>query len=241
MADRLTQLQDCINKQAEHFCNSVGILQQFAPPSKFPNFDRSGSLTPQQQQSQEDYVQLFTTLIARCAKDIDTLIESLPSEENSTELQVPTVGMRKQVWQKVAKDCCHLHNKIDAKQCETKWKSLKRTYKNVLNHNNTSGQKKRWWEFFDAMNRIMFNKPEIITIATCSSMSGLKINKDHPEKSNSGGRTDEKKDDLEEGRSDSSFAKKRKLKSNDAERRHKEKMERLDKFNNLFEKMVEKL
>lgn len=39
-------------------------------------------------QLQEDYVQLFTTLIARCAKDIDTLIESLPSEENSTELQV---------------------------------------------------------------------------------------------------------------------------------------------------------
>ncbi|XP_056635434.1 mediator of RNA polymerase II transcription subunit 21 isoform X2 [Diorhabda carinulata] len=87
MADRLTQLQDCINKQAEHFCNSIGILQQFAPPSKFPNFDRSGSQTPQQQQNQEDYVQLFTTLIARCAKDIDTLIESLPSEESSTELQ----------------------------------------------------------------------------------------------------------------------------------------------------------
>ncbi|KAJ8978787.1 hypothetical protein NQ317_015511 [Molorchus minor] len=79
MADRLTQLQDCINQQAEHFCNSIGILQQFAPPSKFPNFDRSGSQTPQQQQTQEDYVQLFTTLIARCAKDIDTLIESLPS------------------------------------------------------------------------------------------------------------------------------------------------------------------
>lgn len=74
-------------QQAEHFCNSIGILQQFAPPSKFPNFDRSGSQTPQQQ-TQEDYVQLFTTLIARSAKDIDTLIESLPSEESSTELQV---------------------------------------------------------------------------------------------------------------------------------------------------------
>lgn len=77
-------------QQAEHFCNSIGILQQYAPPSKFPNFDRSGSQTPQQQ-AQEDYVQLFTTLIARCAKDIDTLIESLPSEESSTELQVKTI------------------------------------------------------------------------------------------------------------------------------------------------------
>ncbi|XP_038217511.1 mediator of RNA polymerase II transcription subunit 21 [Zerene cesonia] len=91
MADRLTQLQDTINQQAEHFCNSIGILQQFSSPSKFPGFDRSGSQTPQQQQSQEDYAVLFATLISRCAKDIDTLIESLPSEESSTELQVQSL------------------------------------------------------------------------------------------------------------------------------------------------------
>ncbi|XP_030747385.1 mediator of RNA polymerase II transcription subunit 21 [Sitophilus oryzae] len=101
MADRLTQLQDCINQQAEHFCNSIGILQQFAPASKFPNFDRSGSQTPQQQ-NQEDYVQLFTTLIARCAKDIDTLIESLPSEENSTELQLASLQQLEQENQEAA-------------------------------------------------------------------------------------------------------------------------------------------
>ncbi|XP_023017775.1 mediator complex subunit 21 [Leptinotarsa decemlineata] len=102
MADRLTQLQDCINKQAEHFCNSIGILQQSAPPSKFPNFDRSGSQTPQQQQNQEDYVQLFTTLISRCAKDIDTLIESLPSEESSTELQHASLRILEQENQEAA-------------------------------------------------------------------------------------------------------------------------------------------
>ncbi|KAK9751229.1 Subunit 21 of Mediator complex [Popillia japonica] len=90
MADRLTQLQECINQQADNFCNSIGILQQYAAPSKFSSFDRSGSQTPQQQ-PQEDYVQLFTTLIARCSKDIDTLIESLPSEENSTELQLQSL------------------------------------------------------------------------------------------------------------------------------------------------------
>ncbi|CAB3219854.1 unnamed protein product [Arctia plantaginis] len=91
MADRLTQLQDTINQQAEHFCNSIGILQQFSTPSKFPGFDRSGSQTPQQQQNQEDYAMLFATLISRCAKDIDTLIESLPSEDSSTELQVQSL------------------------------------------------------------------------------------------------------------------------------------------------------
>ncbi|XP_063242030.1 mediator of RNA polymerase II transcription subunit 21 [Bacillus rossius redtenbacheri] len=89
MADRLTQLQDAVNQQADNFCNSIGILQQSAPPSKFPGFDRSGSQTPSQtQHMQEDHAHLFATVIARCAKDIDVLIESLPSDESSTELQL---------------------------------------------------------------------------------------------------------------------------------------------------------
>ncbi|XP_030370950.1 mediator of RNA polymerase II transcription subunit 21 [Scaptodrosophila lebanonensis] len=87
MADRLTQLQDTVNQQAEHFCNAIGVIQQSSYPSKFVNFDRTGSQTPLQNQPQEDYAQLFAQLIARCAKDVDTLIESLPNEDSSTELQ----------------------------------------------------------------------------------------------------------------------------------------------------------
>lgn len=43
-----------------------------------------------------DYAALFANLIARCAKDIDTLIESLPSEESSQELQVASLGRLEQ-------------------------------------------------------------------------------------------------------------------------------------------------
>lgn len=64
------------------------MLQQTSKPSKFPNFDRTGSQTPvQNQQTHEDYAELFAQLVSRSAKDIDTLIESLPSEDNSIELQ----------------------------------------------------------------------------------------------------------------------------------------------------------
>ncbi|XP_011504421.1 PREDICTED: mediator of RNA polymerase II transcription subunit 21 [Ceratosolen solmsi marchali] len=100
MADRLTQLQDTINQQAEYFCNSVGILQQYSTPSKFPGFDRIN--TPQLNQPQEDYAALFATLIARCAKDIDTLIDSLPSEESSQELQVASLSRLEQENQEAA-------------------------------------------------------------------------------------------------------------------------------------------
>lgn len=105
-----------IFQQAENICNSIGknnlrwnensitqltiiilgVLQQASVPSKFTGFDRSGSQTPQQNNippPQEDYAQLFSTLITRCAKDIDQLIDSLPSDESSQELQVQSLQM----------------------------------------------------------------------------------------------------------------------------------------------------
>lgn len=36
----------------------------------------------------KEYAQLFAALIARTAKDIDVLIDSLPSEESTAALQV---------------------------------------------------------------------------------------------------------------------------------------------------------
>ena len=41
-----------------------------------------------------DYAAVFSKLIARTAKDIDVLIDSLPSEESSLELQVITFFLR---------------------------------------------------------------------------------------------------------------------------------------------------
>jgi mediator of RNA polymerase II transcription subunit 21 len=72
----------------------LGVLQQCSVPSKFTGFDRSGS--PSQNNippPQEDYAQLFSTLITRCAKDIDQLIDSLPNDESSQELQVQSLQM----------------------------------------------------------------------------------------------------------------------------------------------------
>ncbi|BFZ18207.1 hypothetical protein BsWGS_21246 [Bradybaena similaris] len=90
MADRLTQLQDSVTHQAEHFYNSIGILQQYAPSSPFPGFEKPGGKPPSPP-AQEDYAALFAKLITRTAKDIDVLIDNLPSEDSSTELQVASL------------------------------------------------------------------------------------------------------------------------------------------------------
>lgn len=84
------------NWRLPHLLSLSGVLQQCSVPSKFTGFDRSGSQTPQQNNvppPQEDYAQLFSTLITRCAKDIDHLIDSLPSDESSQELQVQSLQM----------------------------------------------------------------------------------------------------------------------------------------------------
>ncbi|KAF8785179.1 mediator of RNA polymerase II transcription subunit 21-like [Argiope bruennichi] len=88
MADRITQLQDAVNAQAENICNSIGILQQTATPSIFPEFERAG---PKPAPPSEDLCQNFATLITRTAKEIDILIDSLPNEESYPELQEASI------------------------------------------------------------------------------------------------------------------------------------------------------
>lgn len=61
-----------------------------AKPSYFNEFEKSkqNQLNGSNPQNQEDFAQLFAKLIVKTAKDIDILIDSLPSEESTLELQV---------------------------------------------------------------------------------------------------------------------------------------------------------
>ncbi|CAI5637317.1 mediator of RNA polymerase II transcription subunit 21 isoform X1 [Oreochromis niloticus] len=89
MADRLTQLQDAVNSLADQFCNAIGVLQQCAPPASFSNIQTAIN-KDQPANPTEEYAQLFAALIARTAKDVDVLIDSLPSEESTAALQSVT-------------------------------------------------------------------------------------------------------------------------------------------------------
>ncbi|XP_048219364.1 mediator of RNA polymerase II transcription subunit 21-like [Perognathus longimembris pacificus] len=89
MADRLMQLQDAVNSLADQFCNAIGVLQQCGPASC--NDIQSAINKDQPTNPTEEYAQLFAALIARTAKNIDVLIDSLPSEESTAALQAASL------------------------------------------------------------------------------------------------------------------------------------------------------
>lgn len=88
-------------QQAENLYNSIGCLFNSAPPC---SFDKSGK-TPSQNENPDDMTEhkrVFATLIARNAKDIDVLIESLPSEDSSAELQTASMRVLEQEGEEAA-------------------------------------------------------------------------------------------------------------------------------------------
>ncbi|NWH71797.1 MED21 polymerase, partial [Piaya cayana] len=84
---------------ADQFCNAIGVLQQCGPPASFSNIqtaiNKDQPSNPTEGKSScicsLKYAQLFAALIARTAKDIDVLIDSLPSEESTAALQAASL------------------------------------------------------------------------------------------------------------------------------------------------------
>ncbi|KAK0390306.1 hypothetical protein QR680_019292 [Steinernema hermaphroditum] len=76
MSDSLTQIQDLINDLANFMCNSIGVLQSVAPPCPI------SEITEDLQK--EEQSQIFASGIARIAKDIEILAESLPFDDNDS-------------------------------------------------------------------------------------------------------------------------------------------------------------
>lgn len=163
-------------------------------------------------------------------------------------------SIKKYVWMKISQILSDkLSTSITWQQCDTKWKGLLKIYKDIKEHNLTSGKNRRRWEYFEVMNEILHKKPEITPVATCSNMKGLTINKELSSSDESIHVTTDDPDDTDLKNADenkpnnkrkcsiysTSFSKKRLRTVNIAERRHQEKMERQDKFLNCFEKYID--
>ncbi|XP_018360094.1 PREDICTED: trihelix transcription factor GTL1-like [Trachymyrmex cornetzi] len=157
-------------------------------------------------------------------------------------------SIKKHIWMKISKILTtDLGTSITWQQCDTKWKGLLKIYKDIKEHNSSSGRNRKRWEYFEVMNEMLHNKPEITPVATCSNTKGLMVN----EESSGTGKSTEDEENITDDkyscdnkRKSSStcatdfFKKKRSSIGNAVERRHQEKMQRQDDFLKCFNEYV---
>lgn len=76
------------------------------------------------------------------------------------EYEFRSNSTRKKVWQSIAQEMQTEGFCLSWEHCDTKWKSLKKTYNSIKEHNANKTNKKRTWEFFKLMDESITNMPE---------------------------------------------------------------------------------
>ncbi|KAF5296327.1 hypothetical protein FQA39_LY12544 [Lamprigera yunnana] len=122
--------------------------------------------------------------------------------------------IKKVVWQKIANVLSEKAN----------------MYKQIKDANAKSGNSPKNWEYFDYLDNILFNKPEINPVATCSIQKGL-ITDEHQQSCPSSPSSS-----VQEEPECSSRKRKRRL--NSSNKKHKEKMQRQDRYLDLLERLT---
>ncbi|CAH1106852.1 unnamed protein product [Psylliodes chrysocephalus] len=85
---------------------------------------------------------------------------------------------KKKVFEKIAHNISNTFGKtITGTQADSKWKYLVSKYKNFKKTIASTGTGTIKWKYYEILNDFLFNKPEIIAPAICSSSKGLLINK----------------------------------------------------------------
>lgn len=88
-------MQDIINRQAQNLCDSVGVIQQYAQPSFFSEFDWKARSTRTdnpiiqsvlKDPPPPDYSKHFSKVIRETSSQINYLIDGLPDEDLSLEI-----------------------------------------------------------------------------------------------------------------------------------------------------------
>lgn len=84
--------------------------------------------------------------------------------------------INKQAWKNIAASInAHGYN-LSADNCYVKWIGLKKKYKILKDANNKTGAAKQSWEYFDIINEMLMNKPEIAPLSIASSSRGFQLN-----------------------------------------------------------------
>lgn len=76
---------------------------------------------------------------------------------------------RKQVWQDIANELASNHIEKSSTKCESKWRNLLRTYKNVKDSSKSTGRGASRFHFFNLIDEIVGDKPAMSCTHTYST------------------------------------------------------------------------
>lgn len=81
---------------------------------------------------------------------------------------------KKTIWQKIARLLSESGHVVSWAQAESKWKNLTKRYRDVIDHNNTSGNSKKTCAYFNEISDIYGYKPNVNPIMISSSLQDPK-------------------------------------------------------------------
>lgn len=76
---------------------------------------------------------------------------------------------QKKIWERISLQLSNYGYVVTGPQCQSKFAGLKKTYKNIKDHNSKSGNSAKHWSYFTLMDNLLVEKPYISPVATCSS------------------------------------------------------------------------
>ncbi|XP_046398170.1 trihelix transcription factor GTL1-like [Ischnura elegans] len=78
----------------------------------------------------------------------------------------------KKAWERIASVLRTHGHEVTGPQCQTKFNGMRRTYKNIKDHNAKSGNGPRTWAYLEAMESLLGERPYMEPVALASSSSG---------------------------------------------------------------------
>lgn len=160
------------------------------------------------------------------------------------------------LWGKIADKLNTEGVNVTKVQAMNKWKTLKKKYKEVVDENNKTGNQKTTWKYYEIFNKEFGNKAGTKASITYDSLRDYKLKVEKKDSEGSSNKNEDESSNTSEKGKSTKHAKKRKTEINEVlldqaqaqndkllgtlRKQHKDKMRRMDRFLNIFEKSVRK-
>lgn len=79
------------------------------------------------------------------------------------------------IWKRICTTINEFGYNVTPDQCCSKWRSLKRKYKQIKDNNNHTGAANQRWVHFNNIDNILKKKPEINPVSLASNIGGFRI------------------------------------------------------------------